>query len=172
MVRHGLADGGDHLAAKDDVAFYFRVPQVQIAVLEALGLVGLPAAVHLEGQLVVAAAAQNLHFCGNDFDIAGGELGVFAGPLPDGPLHGDGGFLVDGLELGYHLRSFGHNLSGAVKVPEDDEGQLGADLPDVFHPAGEFDLLTGVGKAEFSTGVGAVLYHDGSSFLLQNGIII
>ena len=172
MVRHGLAQGGDHLAAEDDVLLHRRVPQVQIAVLEALGLVGLPAAVHLEGQLIVAAAAQDLHLLRDHLDVAGGELGVLAGPLPDCAFHGDGGLFVDGLELGHHLRRLRHDLSGAVEVPKDDEGQLGADLPDVLHPAGEFDGLPGVGEAELAAGVGAVLYHDGSSFLLQNGIII
>ena len=172
MVRHGLADGGDHLAPQDDVALYLRVPQVQVAVLEPLGLVGLPAAVYLEGQLVVAAASQDLHLGGHNLNLPSGQLGVLAGPLPDEALHGDGGFLVDGLELGHHLRGLGHNLGGAVEVPEDDEGQLGADLPDVLHPAGELDGLPGVGEAEPAAGVGAVLYHDGSSFLLQNGMII
>ncbi len=78
--------------------FTAGVPQVQIAVLQAGGLVGLPAAVDGEGQLVVAAAAQHLDFAGHHLDLAGGQLGVLAVPLPDGALHGDGGLLVDGLE--------------------------------------------------------------------------
>ena len=107
----------------------------------------------------MAAAAQDLHLLRDHLDVAGGELGVLAGPFPDGALHGDGGLLVDGLELGHHLRGFGHNLGGAVEVPEDDEGQLGAHLPDVLHPAGELDGLPRVGSAKLAAGVGAVLCH-------------
>ena len=45
MLCHGLPQGGHYLAPEDDVVLHRRVPQVQIAVLQAGGLVGLPAAV-------------------------------------------------------------------------------------------------------------------------------
>ena len=57
---HGLPQGGHHVAPQHDVLLHGGVPQIQVAVLQPLGLVGLPAAVDLEGQLVVLAATQNL----------------------------------------------------------------------------------------------------------------
>ena len=160
MLCHGLPQGGHYLAPEDDVVLHRRVPQVQIAVLQAGGLVGLPAAVDGEGQLVVLAAAQHLNFAGHHLDLAGGQLGVLAVPLPDGALHGDGGLLVDGLQQGHHVGGLRHHLSGAVEVPDHGEGQLTAYLPEVFQPAADFYGLAGVGEPQLSAGMGAILCHD------------
>ena len=51
LLPHGLAQGGDHVAAQHDVLFDLRIAQIQVAVLQAKGLVRLLAAVDLEGQL-------------------------------------------------------------------------------------------------------------------------
>ena len=165
VLRHGLTQGRDHAAPQDDIVLYCGIPQIQIAVFQPLGLVGLPAAADLEGQLIVLAAAQNVHLGGNNLNVSGGELGIFAVPLPDDALHRDGGFLVDGLEGVHHLLTLGHYLGGAIEVPDDDKGETRADNADVFHPAGDFDLLSGVRQTEFSAGVGSVLYHNYDSFL-------
>ena len=62
------------LTPQDDILLHGGIPQVQIAVLQPLGLVGLPAAVDLEGQLAVLAAAQYLHLGGDNLNVAGGHL--------------------------------------------------------------------------------------------------
>ena len=160
MLCHGLPQGGHYLAPEDDVVLHRRVPQVQIAVLQAGGLVGLPAAVDGERQLVVLAAAQHLNFAGHHLDLAGGQLGVLAVPLPDGALHGDGGLLVDGLQQGHHVGGLRHHLSGAIEVPDHGEGQLTAYLPEVFQPAADLYGLAGVGEPQLSAGMGAILCHD------------
>lgn len=50
--------GGHHgIAAQDYVLLHVRVAKVKVAVLKARGLVSLPGAVYLEGQLSVAAAS-------------------------------------------------------------------------------------------------------------------
>ena len=135
MAGHGGAQGGHHLTPQDDVVLHLRVAQVQIAVLEPGRLVRLPGAVDLEGQLVVAAAAQHLNLGGHHLNVAGGQLGIFAVPLPDKAGDLDGGLLVEGLEGLHHVLGLAHHLSDAVEVPEHHEGQILAHLPDVFHPA-------------------------------------
>ena len=155
-----VADDLHDLAAQHDGLMHGRTAQVQIAVLQAGGLVGLPAAVDGEGQLVVAAAAQNGDLAGDDFDLTGGQLVVLAVPLPDGALHRDGGFLGDGFQLGHLLGGLRHHLSGAVEVPDHGEGQLTAYLPEVFQPAADLYGLAGVGEPQLSAGMGAILCHD------------
>ena len=165
MLGHGLAQGGHHLAAQDDVGLDLRVAQVQVAVLEAGGLVGLPAAVDGEGELVVAAAAQDLDLGGDHLDVAGGELGILGIPLPYHALHREGGLLVDGFDPLHHILGLDHHLGGAVEVPEDDEGQVSSHLPDVFHPADDLHLLSHVLHAELVAGMGAGLHHKINSKL-------
>ena len=159
LLGHAAADVRHHLAAQDDVFLHGGVAQVQEAVLQAGGLVRVPAAVDLKGQLVVAAAAQDLHLFGDDLDIAGGLLGVFAGPFPDGAGHGDRGFLVDGAERGYHLFGLRHHLGGAVKVPHHGKSQVAAHHAQVFQPACDLDLFARVFQAKLPTGMGTILHH-------------
>ena len=161
VLRHGLPQGGHHAAAEDDVVLHLRIPQVQIAVFQAGGLIGLPAAVDGEGQLVVLAAAQHLDLAGHHLDVAGGQLGILAVPLPDGALHGDGGLLVDGLQQGHHVGGLRHHLGGAVEVPDHGEGQLTAHLPEVFQPAADLHGLAGVGEPQLPAGMGTILCHVG-----------
>ena len=94
MLHHRLAQSGHHVAAQNDVVLHGGVAQIQIAVLQAGGLVGGPAAVDLKGQLVVAAAAKYFDLFGNDLDIAGGQLEILAVTLTNASLDRDGAFLV------------------------------------------------------------------------------
>jgi len=157
--EHGGAERGDDVAAKDDVLLDGGVAQVKIAVLQTLGLVGLAAAVDLEGQLVVAAAAEDFHLRGDNFDVAGGLLGVLAGALADGALDGNGGLLVEALDELQRCLVFNDDLGRAVEVTQNHESEVRADFADVFHPADELDLLADVLHAEGVTIMGTGLHH-------------
>ena len=159
MLGHGLAQGGHHIAPQHNVVPDCGVPQVQIAVLQPGGLVGVPAPVDLKGQLVVAAAAQHLDLAGDDLHIAGGHLGVLAVPLPDGAGDLNGGLLIEALDNGHHVLGLDDHLGGAVKIPDDDEGEVLAHLPDVFHPSGNGDGLARVAQPQLAAGVGSGLKH-------------
>ena len=155
MVHHSLADGGDDIAAQDDVALDSGVAQVEIAVLQALRLIGVAAAVDLERQLVVLAAAQQLDLLRHDLDVAGGLLGVFACALTHGAGHGDGRLLVDALDDVHDLFRLDDDLRRAVEITQDDKGKVIADHADIFHPADECDALARVFDAELAAGMGS-----------------
>ncbi|CUO49674.1 Uncharacterised protein [Flavonifractor plautii] len=157
VVKRGLPQGGHHLAAEDDVVLHLRVAEIQIAVLQAGGLVGLPAAVDLEGQLVVAAAAQHLHRLRHHLDVAGGQLGILGVPLPHHTGDLDGGLLVQPLEGLPHGLVLHDHLGHAVEVPQDGEGKVLAHLADVLQKARQGDGLAHVLHAELPAGVGAVM---------------
>ena len=160
VLGHGLAQGRHDAAAEDDVLLDGGVSQVEITVFEALGLIGLTAAVDLKGQLVIAAAAEDFDLLGHDLNVAGGQLGVLAVALTDDALDGDGGLLVETLDDAHHLFVFDDDLGGAVEITQDDEGEVVADLADILHPADDFDLLTDMLHAELVAGMGAGLCHD------------
>ena len=160
MLGHGLAQGRHHVAAEDDILFDGWIAQIQVAVFEALGLISLAAAVDFKGQLVIAAAAENLDLLGHDLDIAGGELGVLAVALTHDTLHGDRGLLVDALDDAHHVLILDDHLGGAVEVAHDDEGEVIADLAHVLHPADDLDLLADILNAQLAAGVGTGLCHD------------
>jgi len=164
VLGHGLPQGGHYVAPQNDVFLYGGIPQIQIAVLQPLGFVGLPAAVDLEGQLAVLAAAQHLHLGGDNLNVAGGHFVGLAVTLPDSTLHGDGGLLGDALKGVHHVLGLRHHLGGAVEVADHHEGQIGADHANVFHPAGNFHLLACVTEAQLSTGMGSILHHIVASF--------
>ena len=157
MVDHGGAQGGHHLAAEDDVVLHLRVAEIQIAVLQPLGLVGLPAAVDGEGQLIVAAAAQHLQLLGHHLDVAGGQLGVLGVPLPHRAGDLDGRLLVQLLEGLPHLLTVDDHLGDTVEVPQDGEGEVLSHLPEILQKARQGDGLAHVLHAEFPAGVGAVV---------------
>ena len=159
VIRHGGPQGGHHLAAEDDVALYCRVPQVQITIFQTLGLVGLAAAVDLKGQAVVAAAAQDLNFFGEHLHIAGGLLGILAGPLPDGALYADGGLLVQAVDDVHHFLTLYHHLGSAVEVTQHHKGEVLAHHADVLHPTHDLHVLSGVGQTQLPAGMGSHLHH-------------
>ncbi len=163
MVHHGLPDGGDDLAAQDDVVLHGGIAQIQIAVLQAGRLIGLPAAVDLKGQAVVAAAAQYLDLVGDHFDFTGGLLGVLAGALPHHALHGDGGLLVHVPDGGHHVLALDDDLGGAVEVPQHHEGEVAAHGADVLHPAHQLHLLAHVSKTQLVAGMCTHLHHNSVS---------
>ena len=148
-----------HLAAQDDVGLYRGIPQVQEPILEPGILIGLPAFVDFKGQLVVNALAQHLDVLRHHFNVAGGQLGVLALPLPDGAGDGDGGLLVDALDHLHHLFGLHHHLGGAVKVPQDQEGKVGTHLTDVFQPANNGHILPHVRKPQLAAGIRSGLLH-------------
>ena len=155
MRHHGLPQGGDDVAAQDDVLLDGGVAQVEIAVLQTLGLIRVAAAVDLERQLVVLAAAEQLDPLRHDLDVAGGLLGVLAGTLTDGAGDGDGRLLVDALDLAHDLFRLDDDLRRAVEITQDDKGKVIADHTDVFHPADKGDMLAGVFDAELAAGMGS-----------------
>ena len=159
VLGHGLAQGRHDVAAEDNILFDCGIAQIKIAVLEALSLIGLTAAVDFKGQLVIAAAAENLDLLGHDLDIAGGELGVLAVALTHDTLHGDRGLLVDALDDAHHVLILDDHLGGAVEVAHDDEGEIIADLAHILHPADDLDLLADVLNAQLAAGVGTGLCH-------------
>ena len=160
VLGHGLTQSGNNIAPENDVLLHRRISQVQVAVLQPLGLVGLPAAVDLKGQLVIAAAAQYLDLGGNHFDLAGGDLFVLALPLPDDAGDGDGGLLVQGLHHRHHFLGFNDHLGGAVEVPEHNKCKVAAHLPDILHPPGQGYGFACIGKPQLSAGMGSGLKHD------------
>ena len=104
----------------------------------------------------MAAAAQHLDFGGDYLNVAGGQLGVFAVPLPDCASDLDHRLLIqllDGLDGILRLQ---HNLGGAIEIPQDQEGQALTDLPQVFHPARQGHFLACLLHAQLAAGVGAV----------------
>ena len=157
MIHHRAAQRRDNVAAEDDVVFDRGVAQIEIAVPESRALIGLAAAVDLKGQLIVAAAAENLDFLGHDLDLAGGEPGVGALAAAHRAGDGNGALLVDALDGLHHLGGIDDNLRRAVKIAKDDEREVIADLADVLHPAGQRDGFARVGGAELPAGVGTVL---------------
>ena len=159
LLGHQTAQLGHHLTAQDDVALHRGIPQVEIAVLQTDVLVGIPALVDLKGQLAVAALAQHGDGAGNHFDLAGGQLGVLALPLPDDAGDGNGGFLGDGLDDFHHFFGFHHHLRGAVKVPDHEKREVRAHLADVLQPTDNGDFLTGVCQPQLAAVMGSGLGH-------------
>ena len=165
QVGHALAQLGHHLAAEDDVGLDGGIPQVQESVLQAGILVSVPALVDLKGQLVVEALAQHLDFLGDHFDLAGGELGILALPLPDHAGNGNGGLLVDALDHLHHVLGLYHHLGGAVVVPQDQEGKVGTDLTDVFQPADDGHMFPRVREPQLTAGIRSGLLHKKASLI-------
>ncbi len=159
LGRHPCPDIRHHLAAKHDIALHSGVAQIQEPVFESGILIGFFRFVDLEGQLVVDALAQHLDFFRHHFNFAGGQLGVFALPLPDGAGDGEGGFLVDGLDGLHHLFGLNDHLGGAVIVPQDAEGEIRAHFPDILQPAHNGDLLARVGKPQLAAVMCSGLHH-------------
>ena len=155
MVHHGLANGGNDVAAQDDVAFDGGVAQVEIAVFQALCFVSVAAAVDLEREFVVLAAAEQFDLLRHDFNVAGGLLGVLACAFPHGAGHGDGRFLVDALDDVHDLFRFNDDLRCAVEITQNEEGKVIADHADIFHPADERNMFACVFDAELAAGMGS-----------------
>ena len=125
---------GHHLTAQDDVGLHGGVAQVEEAVFQAGVLVGVLALVDLEGQLVVNGSLPSTSiFSGHDLDLAGGQLGVLALPLPD-----DAGDLRWWTPCSWALMGFiissvlNDHLGGAVEVPQDAEARSSRQPPGQF----------------------------------------
>ena len=72
---HRLTQSRDDVAAENDVLLDSGVSEVEIAVLEALGLISLAAAVYFKGQLVIAALPRTSIFSGTTSISPVGSLG-------------------------------------------------------------------------------------------------
>ena len=155
MLHHCLAQGGDNIAAEDYILLYGRISQVEVAVFKTCGLVGLAAAVYFKRQLVIAAAAENFDLFGNDLDITGGELGVFARALANGALDGDGALFIYALYDLHHILGLDDDLRRAVKIADDDKCKVLSYLADVLHPSDDLDLFSDVFNAELIAGMGS-----------------
>ena len=160
MLHHCLAQCRNDIAAQDDILLDCGVSEVEIAILETGGLIRFTAAVDLKRQLIVAAAAENLYLLGHDLDIAGGLLGIFAVTLTDNALDGNGAFLIDALYDLHHVLGLNDDLCGAVKITDDDESEVLADLTDILHPADDLDLLANMLQSEFIAGMCTGLCHN------------
>ena len=165
MLHHRLAKRRDDLAAQNDVLLDSGVPEVEVAVFEALGLVRLAATVNFERQLIVDALAEHIDLFGHDLHVAGRLLGVFAGALAHRAGHGDGRLLVDGLDNIHHVLGLDDDLRRAVEIAQNDKGKVAAHDAHVFHPAAERDGFAAVGKAQLAAGMSSGLHH--SMFLLS-----
>ena len=165
VLHHRLAKSRDNLAAQNDVLLNSRVPEVEVAVFEALGLVRLAAAVNFERQLIVDALAEHIDLLGHDLHVAGRLLGVLAGALAHRAGHGDGRLLVDGLDDVHHVLGLDNDLRRAVEIAQNDESKVVAHDAHVFHPAAERDGFAAVGKAQLAAGMSSGLHH--SYFLLS-----
>jgi len=116
MLCHGLPQGGHYLAPEDDVVLHRRVPQVQIAVLQAGGLVGLPAAVDLEGQFVVTAFTQHFNLRRHYFNVSGRKLCILAASLTNDTIYLNGRLIIQLRQLIHDLLSLYYDLSRSVEI--------------------------------------------------------
>ena len=108
----------------------------------------------------MAAAAQHFDFGGYHLDVAGGQLGIFAVPLPYQAGDLDGGLLVESLDGGHHLLGLDDHLGDAVEVPQDHKGKILPHFPDVFQEAGQGDGLAHMLHAQLTAGMGTGLNHN------------
>ena len=150
---------GNHLAAQDDIALYRRIPQIQEAVLQSNVLICILTLVDLKGQLIIAALSENLDFLGNHLDLAGGNLGVFAFPLPDSAGNGNGGFLIDALNGLHHLLGINYHLGSSVVIPQNQKCKVCADFPDVLQPADDGNLFSCIAKPQLAAVMSSGLGH-------------
>ena len=164
MLQHGLPECRHHVAPHDNILLDFRIPQIQIAILQANSFVRFLAPVDLEGQGVIAAASQHFNLFRHYFDVASIDLGILVVPLTNGAGYGNGALLVQIPNSSHHFLRLDNNLGRAVEVPQHQESQIAADHPDVFHPAGKLHLLADIRQAKLVTGMGTVLHRYCSSF--------
>ena len=90
MLQHCFPDCRNDLAAQNDVLFHGRIPQIQIAILQALRFICFTAPVNLKRQLVIPALPQNRNAVGNDFNVAGGLIRVLVCTLTNRTGHRNG----------------------------------------------------------------------------------
>ena len=152
LLQHP-ADGGVGPGPDLQAAPGRGAAQVEVAVLEAQGLVGVGAALQRERRGL--GGGQHLDVGGGHLDLAGGQLGVLvagrAGPDrardPDAVLGPDGGRGRRLVGADDHL----HDPGGVAQVEEGDP----AVVAPAGHPAGQPDLGPGVAGPQAPAGVGA-----------------
>ena len=90
---------GDHLAAQDNIVLHLGVAQIQVAELEPLGFVGLPAAVHGKGSSLWRQRPSTSIFAGTTSMSPVGSLGFLLSRSRTVPGDLDGGLLVEGPKV-------------------------------------------------------------------------
>ena len=164
VLVHRLAQGGDDVAAHDDVLLHIGVAQVEIAVLQADALVRLAGAVNLERQLIVAAAPQHVDFLRLHLNVARGNLRILVVAFAHDAGHGDDALLVEAADDFHLLLVVNNDLRRAIEIAQDDEREVRADDAHAIHPAGQLHALTRVRQPQFVACMSTVL-HICSSFL-------
>ena len=112
------AQGGDHLAAQDDVLLHLGVAQIQIAVLQPGGLVRPPwLRLTWKGSSLWRQRPSTWISVGTTSMSPVGSLGFLLARSRTGAGDGDGALLIEGLDLGHHLLGLNDHLGGAVASP-------------------------------------------------------
>ena len=127
MLHHAAAKLGNHVAAQNDLGFHSRITKIQVAVFQTGIFISFLGTVDLKRKLIVDTFAEDLDLLGNNLDLTGGKVCVFAGTLTDSTGNGDGRFGVDLGDLLHHFLRLDHDLSGSVEVAKDQEAQILAD---------------------------------------------
>ena len=154
---HEVADGFDNAMAEAEVVAHGSAADVEVTVFETEVFVG-DAAFDGEGEDV--GFAYDGQGGGDDFDLAGGEAGVFGAGEAGGDEAGDGDDVLAaeavGLvgDLGVFIGAE-DDLGDAFAVTEIDENNA-AVIAAGIDPAAEGDGGVGVGGAEGGAGVGAI----------------
>ena len=158
MLRHGLTKCGYNIAAKDDVLFDIGVSEIQIAVFQPNALVRFPASSDLERQCIVPALAEYFHAVRYNLDISRGHFGVLAGSFPHRSRDRYDAFLVQVQKDIKNTGILSNQLSGAVKIPKNDKGQISAYFTDIFNPSAQLNMLSGIFNSQFIAGMCSVLH--------------
>ena len=149
LAVHGRREGGVDPGPEAQVALHARPPEVDVAVLQPDGLVGLVAVV--DGERRRLGLVEDLDGAVADLDLARADAGVDGafGPGADGAGDGDD-------PLGAHVGGVVDDaLNDAGVVPQVHEGEMLAVLPAPGHPAADGHGLAHVGRAQDAAEVGA-----------------
>src|SRR5918994_1059809 len=149
LALHRRADGAVRLRPGAQVALQAVAAQVDVAVAQADGLVGLDPVVEGEGRRL--GRVEDLDLALAHLDLAGGQAVVDralgAGPDRAGDAHDPLGAGLD--------RPVDHALDDALAVAQVDERELVAVLAAARHPAAQRDPFADVGGAELAAPVRA-----------------
>ena len=160
---HGGPDGSVHPGPQPQVALHARPAQVDVAVAQAHGLVGLGPVV--DGERWRFGLVEHLDRAVADLHLARADARIDGalGPLPDGADDGDHPFVphVGGV--------VDDALHDARVVAQVDEGEVLAVLPSPRHPAAQAHGGPHVGLGQHPAQVGA---HGGGPVLVLVSVLV